>query len=418
MLVAARMPQTGPLMSHKKRLSNQLDSGAGIQVPHPKRRRVNSANGCGDHPVNNGVLRSDDRQTMMFKLLPHSNTKSHTVGRNSHNMKEVQLSLRAKDPSLQSPCAKSNNGFLCIGSSASNKDSTLIRSNKRQVNGYKRPSLLPHNQRLGEETNEDGSYEKTKHELENPVEKLPSSDVDSDSGDYQQVSIPKMKINQPAVVLLRMDDQLRKSQQLSVSSTSHVVSPDISNVVFGGYVHRMANLNARACVAAFLRPEKRVSQKLSDNNVHKKIAGSMIAKSSGTYPRANDPEGSNSEAVVLNLNGIENAIPVIKIEGDEGDIPACAVLLQNMDARHNAGEDDLEASYNTQGLLYNGDTMHPDALFFLTQSPDSDLLLPERIIPTLVPTRLSTVNRAVRNAVCRGVMGRVKKKVNLVKEFT
>ena len=119
-------------------------------------------------------------------------------------------------------------------------------------------------------------------------------------------------------------------------------------------------------------------------------------------------EPSESRAVVVTLNVVPTAIPVINFETRRSsvDVSTCASELHDMDGD---GMDDSKVPFNKLGLLYNGDTIHPHARIFLTQSVGNQPRLPKAIVPTLVPSRSSTVRRAVRKATSAGVVHRIKK---------
>ena len=72
----------------------------------------------------------------------------------------------------------------------------------------------------------------------------------------------------------------------------------------------------------------------------------------------------------------------------------CDVVC-NSTSEDKASDNDLEeASFNTLGLLYNGDTVHPHACIFLT----NDWTVPERIIPVVVPAKPESLQRAMKRA--------------------
>lgn len=202
------------------------------------------------------------------------------------------------------------------------------------------------------------------------------------------------------------------SPDSSPSSSSYPVSSQVSNVVLEGYVHRLANLNARACVAAYLQPDKKVPSKRRRRTRWCK----RKAKSKYTSKCDNDEsavlntspkqvvlniEESTSNPVILNVSGVENVIPVITFSGMK--MPPCAVVVEGLDDQ----PDDDQAAYNTMGLLHNGDTLHPHTQVFLEGS--HELHLPSRIVPTLVPLRQSTVRRAVKKAISVGIARRHRK---------
>ena len=202
-----------------------------------------------------------------------------------------------------------------------------------------------------------------------------------------------------------------KNEPVSLDSTP--VSPQISNLVLEGYVHRMANLNAKACVAAYLEPDKKAPSRRrrrgnrwcknttkSKSKLKCRSDESAMLDTSSKQVVLNIEEPT-SNPVILNVNGVENVIPVITFSGIK--MPPCAVVVDGLDDQQNDGQ----VSYNTMGLLHNGDTLHPHARVFLEGS--HELHLPSRIVPTLVPARQSTVKRAVKKAASVGVARHHKK---------
>lgn len=175
----------------------------------------------------------------------------------------------------------------------------------------------------------------------------------------------------------------------------------------------MASLNARACVSAFLEPERKFSPKhaktgsrnkkepvpkvaLSKATVSKaKCDSDSVSKSDFSVVPSVRTEPPKSKPVVLNRNG--SVIPVIKF--DKNGSP-CTLIIKEVD-------DGGSVPYNREGLLYNGDTIHPDAHIFVAD--EQKFQLPKRIVPTVIPARVSTVKRAVKNATSVGILPSSKK---------
>ena len=426
-MLAAPIIPTMPPTNHKRRLSNRLGNNTGAHGPNPKRRRLNSSNVLPDdeHTENNRLLRYDDSQTLLLKMLPNASQKVPPLGRTAH-MKEVQLSVVFPD---NAPLSHLSNDLQSVASPVSKNHSRSSRRCQR-MNGYKKNgkiNQLPfkHQTKRTSEVNDvhmDGKYKYKSQPYESQGDHLNkrasscvSSDVDSDCSESQgRIVVPKIKIKQPAIFLMKMNHHVKKSHALS---GSHLVRPEVSSVVIGGYVHRMANLNARACVAAFLQPERKRTSKVTKLKGHKKTTKTTksICKSKSTLSTTidhtvPDEDISKSKAVVLKLNGIESAIPVLRFEANGIEIPTCAVIVQGLDGQD---EDESKVAYNKLGLLYNGDTIHPHSQVFLTQSMNRVLQLPNRVVPTIVPSRLSTVRRAARKASSRGVVHSTKRKLKV-----
>ena len=363
-----------PIMNHKRRLDSH---STGIHAPNSKRCCLD------EHTENTDVLKSANRQAVLLKMLPPFRPKLHLKGRTAC-MKELQPSaffLREHSPLGPTKCA-------CAASSLSNNDLTSSNISSRQVNGYKNEKMSP----SVNEKNDGG---------------IPAEDVESSF--IRKSPISKSMTKQPAVLM--------KINQTPLSINPYQVSPEVSSVIFKGYVHRMASLNARACVAAFLEPERKASPKLTGQNGYNKPDRSRVKRNSKSnssklsLPATGDDSMTKPKAVVLNLSAIENAIPVIKLETNGLQIPACAVIVQGPnDHYHDEG---AKVPYNKMGLLYNGDTLHPHAQVFLTQSRNNELELPSRVVPVLVPSRLSTVKKAAEKAAATGVLQYSKRRVKV-----
>ena len=205
-------------------------------------------------------------------------------------------------------------------------------------------------------------------------------------------------------------------------------SPDSSqeesaNLESGVYMRRMASLNASACVTALMEPEKR-------SNIHKNSINSQL----NTDQRSSSPVHSNddltSPAISPSKTSTQspdsssghNSLPPGSLNSSfsslssPGDVDVCTpvytfLALASIAAASNSELDDVP--YNKLGLLYNGDTVHPHARVFY--SSDTDLTLPDRIIPTIVPSQGRCVRSVTSNALAQKHVG--KKKAAKVREI-
>ena len=374
MLVAPAMPP----MSRKRSLSCHTTN---IHRPSLKRSRVNTSND--KHTENDDLLLPDDGQSIRFRVLPHITPKLSTAGIGSAYMKEVQLSFVVRDQSPLSvihPLSPATNGMWSNGNTCKPVTSEVHHHPVDVVDSGKGNEEM-------QTIKDDVMMRSVTDNGESACLSSTESDVDS-VGDNSETAIPKSKLKQPAIVLMKLNPPVKKRQVLSTSCPVSL-STD-SGVVVGGYVHRMANLNARACVAAFLQPEKSPSRvcrhseksfkskaKKISNNTKRKHLTQCVSK----------VEFSSSKAVILNVNG---SIPVINVNGKGIQIPTHTVIVRD--------QVDEEIPYNSMGLLYNGDTLHPSARVFLTRSAKNELEMPRRVFPTLVPSKRSTVRKAIINA--------------------
>ena len=207
----------------------------------------------------------------------------------------------------------------------------------------------------------------------------------------------------------------------------------------GGYMRRMASLNASARVSAMMEPEK----KFRPNKWSQKPTG----KTHGLRPRRSSSPSSNDESTyptrlslmtsprhahtTLSPRRPHNLSSSSFSSTSESDTSreledildssatpqVCTLLALATLAASRAAESDLDQiPFNTLGLLYNGDTVHSSARVFYTS--DTDLALPHRIIPTIVPSRDEFVDLAVRDALAlRGVNQRRKLKAAKVRYY-
>ena len=393
MLAAPIMPTT----NHKRRLSSRLDNTTRKLIPNAKRPHLESDLLKENHTIH---------VSPPAQLPPIKRTASLK-----------QLSSFLHDSSLGHPDIPNSLESIALNTDFSGSNTVTISGYKK--NNMSSSVILPETLSIDETSaleegddeipvvklekneTESSSFENTyTFSTLNLTSSTTTSDVDSDGSESGRTAIPKSRIKQPAIVLVKMTQPKKKA--VSAISASCTISPEFSSVVHGGYVHRMASLNARACVAAYLEPEKKFSPKCSSHGGRKKTAKtkgkSNYSSTWGTTSKisASKVEPQKSKPAILNM---KNVIPVIKFESNGIEMPACAMIVEEVD------ED--EVPYNKVGLLYNGDTLHPNAQVFLTG--DHELQLPSRVLPTLMPARLSTVKRAVRKATSTGLVHLEKK---------
>ena len=370
-----------PLMSLKRRLSDQLD----LHVPSTKRMRL---------------IDSDILETEIFWLKGdnHSNIDSFqavsaqvpSIRRSTASMIEMQLSSII--------CGDSKNDLQLsnVEKLPLSKQSNPQYTGKPKDKGV---SMSP----MAQLTNLMPTFERVSQrhtpspECREPGEKCLS-----------------MKLRQPSLVLVKMSPAVRKG---SSTPCSHSLSSKNSGVVQGGYVHRMANLNAKARVAAFLLSERKMPSKQTKRSSYRslrvtkpKVKGSSTTTtcSMATTRSVSSFKPSKCEAVFLNQTTDQKSIPVIHFKTTNGvDMPACAVIVHNFDVQ----DDDSTVPYNKLGMFYNGDTLHPHARVFLTQSVEHTPQLPKGVVPTLVPSRISIVSKAVRKAATTGIVNKRVSKV-------
>lgn len=187
---------------------------------------------------------------------------------------------------------------------------------------------------------------------------------------------------------------------------------NLSEFENGGYVRRLASLNASACVSAMMEPEKKVRahKNVSNNDLkHYPVrSGSESSDGSFTSPTIsilkeegiskgeilNSPAKSCSSSSLASSPGIGFSKEIF----DDSE-PQVYTLLALASIAASCQSEDIQ--YNTLGLLYNGDTIHPNARLFYAS--DVDLSLPRRIIPTIVPSQVRSVNMVTDRAYAENV---------------
>lgn len=199
------------------------------------------------------------------------------------------------------------------------------------------------------------------------------------------------KLMEPTVDLV---DCKKKVPSLTMKLAPQVSSPSpLTRVDSSGYVKRMASLNARACVAALIEPERRyLKAKVPGSSKPKE---EQRSRSSSLSEEHIAPPGVTEMIAV-----VDHPIKTLMNDGmnvcepSQTENQPCDVVCSST-AEDKSSDNDLEeASFNTLGLLYNGGTVHPHACIFLT----NDWTVPERILPVVVPAKPESLQRAMKRA--------------------
>ena len=165
-----------------------------------------------------------------------------------------------------------------------------------------------------------------------------------------------------------------------------------------GYVRRMASLNARACVSAMMEPVRRPSKK---NSMPPSVPepSSTLTKSPAQSPQESlsipchgvSPAGSPvSQPAIMNHSWANNTERenVTSPSSSKGYVVVCGSpnTLTECGIIQGTGYSETEA-FNAEGLLWNGDTLHPQSRVYL--NPDGTL--PHLIVPPVCPARPTRV---------------------------
>jgi hypothetical protein len=200
-----------------------------------------------------------------------------------------------------------------------------------------------------------------------------------------------------------------------------------SSLIYGGYMRRMASLNASARVSALMEPEKKYKNTATEP--HKFNSNEALLRESrkswsisssddlsiGIPSPTEDFElpgqkdlslsparfyGSSSTSSEADVS--KDSDEILGAISEPGDMYKRLLALA---ALHTATTYDLdEIRFNTLGLLYSGDTIHPSKRVFYTS--DTDFSLPDRIIPRVVPSQEKFLGPAIRNALAQRSAGK------------
>ena len=165
-----------------------------------------------------------------------------------------------------------------------------------------------------------------------------------------------------------------------------------------GYVRRMASLNARACVSAMMEPVRRPSKK---NSMPPSVPEPPIPSPKSPVQSPQEclsipchrvsPAGSPvSQPAIMNHSWPNNTERenVTSPSSSKGYVVVCGSpnTLTECGIIQGSGYSEAEA-FNAEGLLWNGDTLHPQSRVYL--NPDGTL--PHLIVPPVCPTKPSRV---------------------------
>ena len=218
---------------------------------------------------------------------------------------------------------------------------------------------------------------------------LSSLSSDSEESPTPTVRSPQPKLKEPVISLVDCKKMVKSetTKDLVKKVRPRPVPPFVDT---GGYVKRMASLNARARVTALIEPERRV-MKTSQPNLHPLVKKAL--KSPPPPTAQQEIKGKISlpcgECIKMKVDavqpkgrsvasGVTHKLPAHSIEKEEKNI-----------------DDELDTtSYSTLGLLYNGDTIHPSARFMLT----NERTLPKPMLPIVVPVCSLTLGETIMRA--------------------
>lgn len=226
--------------------------------------------------------------------------------------------------------------------------------------------------------------------------------------------------------VVNLVDCKRRTNPKKVSAPRIAKPLSYGTVDSSGYVKRTASLNARACVAALMEPQFKVSRspkvpcsKVKSEN--KKMKGENkpsenVVEAPAIESYSHDSDGGDGDCsnmdsgltvekspsrpkgrAVVTTSRIVSEIVVQEQPKDvQTEDKRQQQQAEQKEEKDGVTKEEILCSvpFNTVGLLYNGDTVHPTAPTFLS----SERGLPHRIFPQVVPSSSGQVDEAVANA--------------------
>ena len=187
-----------------------------------------------------------------------------------------------------------------------------------------------------------------------------------------------------------------------------------------GYVRRMASLNARACVSAMMEPTRRPYKRKADDNPVKELHKAFKSEVPGPSRRVS-PRRSPIPQLGMVTRSRQSSVE----QEDPAPDPNLIPNLSSTSANHGylllcASPDTLkqcgiiqgfseDSAYNSEGLLWNGATVHPHARVYF--NPDGTL--PHLIVPPVCPVKPHSVHES--KALARSLHMRKRKRQRAIK---
>lgn len=263
------------------------------------------------------------------------------------------------------------------------------------------------------------------HKDQHRLAEKPESDGKAVSGAGGASVITSRSMKQPSLVLTDLK-KTGSSEDKSNSPPTTVAANNKPKPLYeqvGGYMRRMASLNASACVSAMMEPEKKFkphkysamycsssnsrapigqdlgmallgsSASLATNSAH----GSRVVGPSGHYSSSPGRQNKSSTSSISSSEADTSKDSDEILDMSSATNPQVYTLLALASLAASRQESQLDlVPFNKLGLLYSGGTLHPNSRVFFTS--DTELTLPDRIIPKVVPSRDGFVKAAIGSA--------------------
>lgn len=239
-------------------------------------------------------------------------------------------------------------------------------------------------------------------ESPSPLSSLDSEWDDEKKESFQIKSPPKLK---KAVLSLVPVDCKKASSKPKPKKPAKPLKREVEST---WYVKRMASLNARACVSVLMESTRRPSKPKPPPSRAVPPNPQAVASPYTVSASCTKPPPRSSPAPCSDMLGRRDVSRHSSAEKDDSSdngsgifsskkyVLACASpstlerygIIQTIDNEAEA------APFNTEGLLWNGDTLHPHSRMYL--SPDGSV--PPRIVSPVRPAKPISIHRAVASA--------------------
>ena len=233
------------------------------------------------------------------------------------------------------------------------------------------------------------------------------SSLSSFEDEFRAAKVPPKLKQPPSLLASHVAHSCKKSLINSPPPTQR------DNGECSWYVKRMASLNARACISVLMESTRR-SSKAKKAISHEATTPRPITprpvsppKENGGIPKPSSPHASNPTPLSLilrqKISSRQNSV-----DRDDGTscgfsdyrsyVVACASpttlerygIIQMFEST----AESKDVPYNTEGLLWNGDTLHPQSRVYLC----ADGSVPQRVVPPVRPATMASVQKAVCKA--------------------
>lgn len=431
------MPITLRVMpdSHRKRPATESfivteDSEHDVSIPFAKRLHTDSST------LGNGDPNQVDKHTESFNgrligVLPNGvqvhqlNGKSLPPIRRKASMNAqiaLQLMMGESERNIDNITQKVSQKRQEMGKMYGKYDSANFALMPKPVNGHAR--LTPEiSVEMASPTHSNSDSMETTP-VSSPLYRLsPQRLFDPETeGEGQTVATfyQQGKLKQPEIHLVKHQSK-RPKRPIQKPTSATQLYPQLLQ---GGYVKRLASLNAAACVSALMEPTKKSSSR-HNGSMTKSIAQTAKLKRNEGY--SNDP--SKMLNAVSNASGIAevarsdqlNEIPVasaLQITVPSTDFHMHGETFQDRTSPRPAPVESCsleELPFVSIGLLHNGGTIHPETRVFYKSDKNLTMSLPARITPVLVPSKFENVRKAIKRAISTGVRKTAKRKTRKVR---